>query len=83
MSDPTESIRREMVNDINPESGTRESLEKQYGKVWNTTELPNDFTVKGFMAPFVVVVRKSDGVKGCLIFQHYPRFYFDFIPEQQ
>jgi hypothetical protein len=30
------------------------------------------------MAPFVVVRRKSDGVKGSMMFQHMPRYYFSF-----
>jgi len=78
MSDPTESIRRKMVDEINAEPGSREDLEKKYGQVWDTEELGRDFHVEGFMAPFVVVVRKSDGVKGALQFQHSPRFYFGF-----
>ncbi len=45
---------------------------------WNTKELIRDFDVKGFMAPFVVVVRKSDGVKGSLEFTHLPRLYFNW-----
>jgi hypothetical protein len=42
------------------------------------SELQQDFEVLGFMAPFVVVRRKSDGVRGSLTFQHTPRLYFDF-----
>ena len=34
------------------------------------------------MAPLVVVRRKSDGVKGSLMFQHSPRFYFGFEPHR-
>ena len=34
--------------------------------------------VLGFLAPFVVVRRKSDGRKGSLTFSHSPRFYFSF-----
>jgi len=78
MSDPTEGIRREMVAEINAEPGSREALEAEYGQVWDTKELSNEFEVMGFMAPFVVVKRKSDGKKGSLTFQHSPRFYFDF-----
>jgi hypothetical protein len=44
--------------------------------------LQRDFTVVGFAAPYVVVVRKSDGVKGTLEFTHRPRVYFDFQPDQ-
>jgi hypothetical protein len=44
--------------------------------IWTPSELARDFKVLGFMAPFVVVERKSDGVKGSLTFLHSPRFYF-------
>jgi hypothetical protein len=78
MTDPTESIRRELVNEINREPSERQRLEAKHGQVWSTQELQDDFDVVGFMAPFVVVRRKSDGAKGSLTFQHGPRFYFSF-----
>lgn len=79
-NDPTEAIRRERVQEINIEPGSREALKKQYGLVWNTKELRNDFTVIGFMAPYCVVMRNSDGVRGSIEFQHNPRLYFNFEP---
>lgn len=45
---------------------------------WSTDELRRDFEVHAFSAPFVVVTRKSDGVKGVLEFEHRPRIYFGF-----
>ena len=48
--------------------------------VFDTTELQEQFEVIGFDAPFCVVRRKSDGIKGSMEFQHTPRFYFDFMP---
>ena len=59
---------------------TREELEEKYGKdnVWDTDELRIGFEVQSFLAPMVVVVRKSDNVKGSMFFQHHPRYYFDF-----
>lgn len=78
MSDNTESARRERLAEINLEPGSREELEKRYGKVWTTQEMSEGFEVLGFAAPFVVVRRKSDGVRGSLEFQHNPRFYFNF-----
>jgi hypothetical protein len=45
---------------------------------WNTQELQEDFEVLGFVAPFVVVNRKSDGVQGTLEFTHAPRVYFNW-----
>lgn len=49
---------------------------------WNTQELQRDFDVIGFAAPFVVVRRKSDGVKGSLEFTHSPRIYFNFVEDK-
>jgi hypothetical protein len=81
MSDPTEPIRRERLVEINAEPGSREALQAKYGIVWSTEELSRDFEVIGFLAPYVVVRRKADGVRGLLEFQHNPRFYFNFQPE--
>lgn len=83
MSDPTETIRREMVAEINAEPGSREYLEAKHGKVWSTSELQDEFEALGFMAPLIVVRRRSDGQKGSLTFQHSPRFYFDFEPHSK
>ena len=79
--DHTESIRREMVAEINSESKTRASLEAQYGAVWDTQQLGEDFEVLGFLAPFVAVRRKADSAKGSLMFSHSPRFYFGFVAD--
>lgn len=81
MTDPTDSIRREMVAEINAEPGSRVALETKHGQVWDTTELQRDFEALGFMAPLIIVRRRSDGVRGSLMFQHNPRFYFGFQPE--
>ncbi len=81
IDDPTESIRRERVAEINAEPGSREALELQCGQVWDTTALRQDFDVLGFAAPLVVVRRKADGVRGSLEFQHHPRLYFRWEPE--
>ena len=78
MIDPTEDYRRAKVEEINFEPGSREDLEARYNGVWDTNELQKDFEVSSFMAPYVIVIRKSDGVKGSLEFQHHPRFYFNF-----
>ena len=44
---------------------------------WTTEELRTNFEVLSFLAPFVVVKRKVDGVKGTMQFNHSPRVYFD------
>ncbi len=83
MPDETEPLRRQRLAEINAQPGSREALEAQHGQAWNTEELSQDFEVIGFLAPFVVVSRKSDGVKGSLEFQHRPRIYFNFKPDQR
>jgi hypothetical protein len=83
MTDPTELIRRQRLAEINAKPGSREALEAQYGKVWTTGELADDFEVMGFMAPFVVVRRKADGAEGSLEFQHFPRLYFNWQPHKE
>ena len=76
MSDATETIRRELVAEINAEPGSREYLEAKHGKVWSTSELQEEFEVLGFMAPLIAVEQRSTGQKGSLYFQHSPRFYW-------
>ena len=82
MSDETEPYRRQRLAEINAQPGAREALEAEHGQVWSTEELSVDFEVIGFLAPLVVVRRKSDGKKGALEFQHSPRFYFSFSPHE-
>jgi hypothetical protein len=74
--DPTESARREMLESGQP---YRDLVRAE--KRWTTAEMQAEFTVVSFLAPLVVVVRKSDGVKGTMEFTHSPRFYFDFVGE--
>jgi hypothetical protein len=81
MIDETEMIRRQMVTQINADPGSRPDLEAKHGQVWDTGQLQDDFQVLGFMAPFVVVRRRSDNVRGSLLFQNSPRFYHSFKPE--
>ena len=81
MHDPTESTRREMTVEINAIEGSRGYLESKHGEVWDTTELQEQYEVLAFMAPFTIVRRRCDGVRGSVMFQANPRFYFQFQPE--
>ncbi|MCI0742180.1 MAG: hypothetical protein L0Y72_24365 [Gemmataceae bacterium] len=86
MIDRAETLRRERLAEINAQPGNREALEAQYGQgnVFDTRELQEAFEVIGFMAPFVVVRRLQDGVKGSLEFQHGPpRLYFNWQPHKE
>jgi hypothetical protein len=83
MTDETEPLRLQRLVEINAEPGSRQALEARYGAVWNSDELARDFTVRGFMAPYVVVVRKRDGQLGSVEFQHHPRLYFNFVLDRR
>ena len=72
---PEEEYRRERARVLDEH---RKDLAASLGvtETWDTEELQRDFTVLGFQAPYVVVIRKSDGKKGSLQFTHSPRLYF-------
>jgi hypothetical protein len=81
MADATETIRRQRLAEINAKPADHAALTSKYGRAWSTAELCAEFEVLGFMAPYVVVQRKADGCKGSLEFQHSPRVYFNFVPD--
>lgn len=82
MSDDTEDLRRQRLVEINSGPGSREALEARHGQVWDTQQLCQDFEIIGFLAPFVVVRRRADGVMGSLEFQGSPRFYFNWQADE-
>lgn len=78
MTDETENLRREMLATGQPQRDL-----EQAEKRWTTDELREEFEVLGFMAPFVVVRRLADNVKGSMEFTHNPRFYFNFTEDRR
>ena len=86
MTDITEGIRRiEVAVQQLSEAFTRQQLEAEYGQVWDTNEMFRDFDAEGFMAPYVIVKRRSDGVLGSLEFQTNigARYYYNFTPDRR
>jgi hypothetical protein len=75
MSDPTEAARRELIPTMPAEAL---AAAERGEPVWTTDEMTAEFEAIGFLAPFVMVRRRSDGVKGTLMFSGRPRFYFGF-----
>ncbi len=73
MNDPTEALRRTMIETDQPARDLAQADQR-----WNTEEVQRDFIIRSFLAPFVFVTRRSDGVKGSMEFTHSPRFYFNF-----
>jgi hypothetical protein len=76
--DPTELIRRAMIERAQTHRDLAAADER-----WTTDELRRDFDVLSFLAPFVYVQRKADGVKGTMEFTHSPRFYFNFEADKR
>ena len=76
MTDDTEELRRALIA-----SGQVERDLERAEQTWTTEELREQFEVIGFLAPFLAVVRKSDGAKGSLEFRHSPRVYFNFVAD--
>lgn len=76
--DYVENVRRAMLREMPDELRRRVEAGE---RVWTTEELQRDFDVLGFAAPLVVVRRRSDGVRGSLMFTHQPRYYFGWEPE--
>lgn len=68
--------RRKLLTQLINEGGVPAGYD---GPLWDTQAMQEDFEAVGFAAPFVVVKRRSDGVKGTLTFTHQPRVYFDFV----
>jgi len=77
-----EDVRRDLCEEINADPGSRESLEAEHGQVWTSDELGVQFRVEGFAAPCAIVRDRKTGIRGTMMFQHSPRFYFSFSPDQ-
>jgi hypothetical protein len=76
--DNTEAFRREMLESGQPYRDLANANQR-----WDSDQLREEFEVLGFLAPFVAVKRKKDGVKGSLEFTHSPRWYFNFMPDDK
>jgi hypothetical protein len=83
MNDVTEPIRRKRLAEINAVPLSRTKLEAKYERIWNTQQLTEEFVVTAFIAPLVVVRRKTDNAIGSLEFQNKPRFFYDWMPYEE
>lgn len=83
MSDETEAFRRARQAELNAVGWPREVLEDAYGTVYSTDQLREQFEVQAFLAPLVVVKSKADGGLGSFEFQHSPRFFFNYVRDEE
>lgn len=82
--DETEEIRRLRQAELN-RGLSREEIEVVFPgtKVYSTDELRAEWEIIGFFAPMVVVRSKADGGLGSFEFQHFPRFYFNYLKDSK
>jgi hypothetical protein len=80
--DDTAAIRRVLVEQQQRNIRGRATLEAQCGQVYDTDEFKRAFVLHGFAAPFVMVTEIKTGRRGSLEFQHMPRFYYNFVPDE-
>jgi hypothetical protein len=76
-NDDTEQLRRLMLESGMPQADLATAKER-----WGPQEVGQHFEIVGFMAPFCVAIRKSDGKRGSLEFTHHPRWYFNFVEDK-
>jgi hypothetical protein len=85
--DPETALRKRMVAAGVP-TQVRQRLERENAEghdpphpIYDTAAFRTEFRATGFLAPFVHVIRLSDGKSGMLMFEHDPRWYFGFIAD--
>ncbi len=61
MNDSTKELRRERLSEINAVPGSRQALEAQYGQVWDTQQLAEDFEVLGSWLRSLSFAAKATG----------------------
>jgi hypothetical protein len=76
-ADPAAGVRQRLAATVAAD------LAADTGPRWDTEQMTADFDVVGFLAPFVVVRRKSDQVLGTLMFTGTPRVYFGWQQDQK
>ena len=57
---------------------SRQELQQEFGRVWDTAELAGEFVITSIIDDQVVVRRKADNQVGTLRYQNEPRLYFRF-----
>ena len=84
MARGAQAVVAEVVRDLTERDvGSVEQLKARYGQLWTTDQMQQDFEPQGFGAPYIVVIRKKDRVKGTLEFGRADdgvRYYYDFSP---
>jgi hypothetical protein len=81
--DTDDMLRRALILNGIPEKKLVEALRQDPNSVVNTEDFKKQYEAVAFLAPFVEVRRKSDGVVGLLMFTHLPRYYFNFVSVEE
>lgn len=71
--------RRKKQRRIVPPPRSRDDLEREFGRVWDTQEVAAEFVITSIIGNEVVVRKKADSVVGTLSYQNEPRLYFRWV----
>ena len=81
MIDETETIRRQMVAEINANPGAERNLKPSTARSGTRAKCRTISRCSAFSLRLSSCSRRSDGVRGSLMFQNDPRLYYGFSPE--
>ena len=81
-AEETECLRKARAAQLNMNL-PRETLEAFYGQVWSTEELKAQWNIVTFVSPLVLVKSRADGSTGSFEFQDSPRFYFNYVRDEE
>jgi hypothetical protein len=70
--------RRRKAPKVIPPPKTREELRREFGHVWDASQLAAEFIITSIIGDTVVVRRKDNNLVGKLRFQGKPLLYFGF-----
>ena len=74
---------RMLERKINSDPCDREELLDRVGdEVWSAGEVGATFDIIGFKSPFAIAEHRESGVRGSLLFQNSPRYYFSWDPHR-
>lgn len=74
---------RMLERGINKNPCEGRELSEQIGEeVWSASEVGATFDILGFKSPFALAEHRESGVRGSLLFQNIPRYYFGWDPHR-
>lgn len=78
LTEETAEERAKLEAEVNATPCTLEELQRKYGQVWTVEQVEAQFEIEAFCPPLACATRRADGVRGTLVYQHCPRYYWSW-----